>query len=79
MFDTCGNMSVYKHFAVKDKLFHQTGLLSLLLSSPAFVTANEDVNKVMNSEKEKTTNYCKRGKFADYFPAIKIELANCAA
>ena len=72
-------MSVYKHFAVKDKLFHQTGLLSLLLSSPAIVTANEEVNKVMNSEKEKTTNYCKRGKFADYFPAIKIELAKCAA
>ena len=72
-------MSVYKHFAVKDKLFRPDWTVVFITVITCFVTANEEVNKVMNSEKEKTTNYCKRGKFADYVSAIKIELANCAA
>ena len=51
-----------------------TGLLSLLLSSSAILTANKEDTKVMYPEKEKTMKNCKRGEYAKYFPAVKIEI-----
>ena len=76
-------MSLYKYFSVKDKLLHPTGPVSLSLSSSAIVTANGEVTKVMDLEKEKPMKNgmknCKRGEHAKYSPAVKIELAKCTA
>ena len=76
-------MSLYKYFSVKDKLPHPTGPLSLSLSLSAIVAGNRDVTKVMESEKEKTMKNgmknCKRGEYAKYSPAVKIELVKYAA
>ena len=76
-------LSLYKYFSVKDKLPRPTRPLSLSLSSSAIVAGNREVTKVMESEKEKTTKNgtknCKRGEYAKYSPAVKIELAKYAA
>ena len=77
-------MSLYKYFAVKDKLPRPTGPLSLSLSSSAIVAANGEVTKVLDTvekekTEEKTTKNCKRGEYAKYSPAVKIELAKYAA
>ena len=45
------------------------------LSSSAIVTADGEVTIVMDSENEKLVKNYKRGEYAKYFPAIKIELA----
>ena len=61
----CGNMLLYKYFAVKDKLPCPTGLL-FCDSSLAIVATNEEGTKVIDSEKEKTMKNCKRGEHAKY-------------
>ena len=78
LFHMCGNMLLYKYFAVKDKLPRPTGPL-FCDSSLANVAANEEGTKVMDSEKEKIMKNCKRGEHAKYSPAVKIELVKHAA
>ena len=51
-------MLLYKYFAVKCKLCHPIGPLSLSLSSSAIVAANREITKVMDIEKEETMKNC---------------------
>ena len=77
------SMSLYKHFAVKDKvkLPHPTGRLSLSLSSSAIVTANGEVAKVMDSSArmDSERDKSKQGEYSKFSPKVKIELAKRAA
>ena len=72
------------YFAVKDKLPCPTGPLSLSLSLSVIVATNRGVAKVLDSvekenTEEKTMKNCKRGEYAKYSLAVKIELAKYAA
>ena len=76
-------LSLYKYFLVKDKvkLPHPTGLLSLSLSSSAIVAANREVTKAVetNAQMDSKKASSKRGEYAKFSPAAKIELAKYAA
>ena len=58
LFYMCDIMSLYKYFAVQDKLPCLTGSLSLLLSSSAIAAANGEVTKIIDSENEKIMKNC---------------------
>ena len=50
-----------------------------ILSPSAIANTKGEVTKVIESEKEKTMNNCKRGEYTKYSPAVKNELVKCAA
>ena len=76
-------LSLYKYFSVKDKvkLPHPTGLLSLSLSLSAIVAANRKVTKAVESSDQMDSKMAnsRRGEYAKFSPAMKIELAKYAA
>ena len=78
-------LSLYKYFLVKDKvkLPHPTGPLSLSLSYAlsAIVAANREVTKAVetNAQMDSKKASSKRGEYAKFSPAAKIELAKYAA
>ena len=79
-------MTLYKYFAIKDKLPSPNGPLSVSVPSSSIAAANAEVRKIVDNIQRKNPDsnlmghqYVKRGSYAKYPTDAKLKIAMYAA